>query len=579
VIRRWGAIRSTSQGGRLGRIVSRFLIGLLVAGCTVGADRSPVESPPGTGQDAPRAPKRIVTAIMGEPSVTVSEIALNNPPGTTSVEQLVSAGLTGIDGQGNLLAQLAREVPSIENGLWRLHPDGRMETEWRLRPDAAWHDGTPVTADDVLFTGRAIQDKELRIPSDLMYEAIDSIEAIEGGVLARWKKPHIEADRLFSLWLMPRHILERPYLDDKATFTEVRYWTHEFIGAGPFRIRDWATGSHIMLDAYDRYVLGRPKIDQIEVRFIPDSNTLLANILANQVELTMGRGLSVEQALHARPRWPQGRMELTITNWIAIFPQYVDPHPAAVADARFRRALLHAIDRQEIVESLLEGVVPIAHNVVDPDQPEFAAIQASVFKYEYDPRRAVRMLDELGFARDAEGMLLDSTGQRQSVEIRQAGGDSTREKVVLSTGAYWQRVGIASEPHFVPRQRQQEREYRATFPAFELVQQPNDIRGLRNLHSSQAPLATNNFVGQNRPRYQNPQYDALLERYLTTIPRNERTQVLAQISRHLTEELVVIGLYYGSETTMIGNRLRNVSAAKARTSTGAWNAHVWDVDG
>jgi peptide/nickel transport system substrate-binding protein len=358
---------------------------------------------------------------------------------------------------------------------------------------------------------------------------------------------------------------------------ELRYWREEFVGAGPYKVREWVPGSHLLLEANDRYLLGRPRVDQIEIRLIPDANTLLANVLAGQIELTLGRSLSLEQGLQVRAQWTEGHLETTVSNWITIFPQYLDPDPPIVADVRFRRALLHAIDRQEIVDSLLGGAVPIAHSMIDPGQPEYAAVQARIVSYDYDPRTAAQMVEELGYARGADGLLADGTGQRLSVEIRQAGGDSTRQKVLLSVGDYWRRIGVGMEPHFVSPQRQQDRQYRATFPSFELVQNPNYLRGLTNLHSSQAPLPTNNFSGSNRSRYRDAEFDALYDRFVSTIPRDERLQVLGQITYHLTDRLVLMGLYYGTEITIIGNHLQHVQAAKVRGTTQAWNAHEWDL--
>ena len=69
---------------------------------------------------------------------------------------------------------------------------------------------------------------------------------------------------------LPKHLLERPYLDDKAGFLEHPYWNQEFVGTGPFKLREWVKGSVVSLVANEEYVLGRPKIDEVEVRFIAD---------------------------------------------------------------------------------------------------------------------------------------------------------------------------------------------------------------------------------------------------------------------------------------------------------------------
>lgn len=529
-------------------------------------------------------PKRIVAAIQGDPHTVYQQL---NPAsrvrGIDAIETLVAAGLTAPDGErGALFAQLAEEVPSIENGLWKLFPDGRMETTWRIRPGAQWHDGTPFTSDDLVFTGMVVQDPELPIFGNNAYDLIEEIAAPDSRtIIVRWKQPFIEADTLFSYTRavpFPRHLLETAYLESKATFTDHVYWSTEYVGTGPFKLRDWFPGSHLVVEAYDRYVLGRPKIDLVEIRFIPDANTLAANLMSGVVELTLGRSISGEQALQVRDQWRDGRLELAYENWIALYPQFINANPPVVTDVRFRRALLHATDRQQMVDVLMGGLSAVAHSWLRPGQPEYREIEERmVVRYEYDPRRAAQMIEGIGYTKAPDGFYRDSAGQRLSVEARTTVGDDLREKMLLTIVDEWQRVGVATEPVLVPRQLAADLEYRATFPAFELVRQPNDVRGTRSLHSRYTPLPENNFrVTGNRTRYQNPELDALTDRYFMTIPIRERMEVMGQIVHHLSDRVVIMGMVYNASVTLVSNRLLNVGPGREGATQG-WNAHLWDV--
>src|SRR5436190_2061260 len=106
--------------------------------------------------ERPAAPKRIVVAIQGEPFTLSGQV--NTAAGSSTVrgvdelEQLVHVGMATADNQGGLKAQLAEAVPTVENGLWKVQNDGRMETTWKIRPNARWQDGTAVTAHDFTFT-------------------------------------------------------------------------------------------------------------------------------------------------------------------------------------------------------------------------------------------------------------------------------------------------------------------------------------------------------------------------------------------------------------------------------------------
>jgi ABC-type transport system substrate-binding protein len=82
--------------------------------------------------------------------------------GASHMVRLASSGLTWTNDQGARVPQLADAVPTAENGLWKVLPDGRMETTWTIRSGAAWHDGTPVTSDDLAFTALVQQDPDLR---------------------------------------------------------------------------------------------------------------------------------------------------------------------------------------------------------------------------------------------------------------------------------------------------------------------------------------------------------------------------------------------------------------------------------
>jgi len=522
---------------------------------------------------------------MGDPSGlsnTIDRAGAGGTPGLDALEELVNAGLSQWDAGGVLQARLGESVPSLENGLWKVSADGRMETTWRIRPGVQWHDGAALTGDDLVFTVMVGRDRDLPALGNAAYDAVERVEAIDSRtVTVHWRRPFVQADTMFTTSLalpLPRHLLERSYVEDKANFIQAPYWSQEFAGTGPYKMREWTRSSHMVLVANAAYVLGRPRVDEIEVKFIQDPNALIANILAGEVELNLGRGLSLEQGTGVRDQWRDGKLAVRLSSWIAAYPQFLNPSPPIVADARFRRALLHAIDRQQMVDSIQFGQSAIAHSYVGPSEPEYRDIERSIVRYEYDVRRATELIEGLGYVRAADGAFGDGTGQRLALEIRTTGGDDFQEKSMLSVADYWQRAGIQMDPVVVPRQRATDREYRANFPGFELVRQPNTLSpdALTRMHGAEASLPENNYRGSNRMRYRSPELDGLIDRFYVTIPRQERTQTLAQIVQHMTDQVVPVGIYYNTDISMIANRLLNV-APGAQGSSAAWNAHEWDV--
>ena len=143
--------------------------------------------------------------------------------------------------------------------------------------------------------------------------AITGVDVVDSrSVVVHWSAAVINADVVFGvgetpnatlIHILPRHILEARYLEDRASFTELSYWSGELVGTGAFRLKELARGTYVLLEANPAYVMGRPKIDELEVRFIPDSATVVANLLAGAVEVTMGRSLSLEQGVTLRDQW------------------------------------------------------------------------------------------------------------------------------------------------------------------------------------------------------------------------------------------------------------------------------------
>lgn len=255
-------------------LVALVLI-LTAVGCAPPATPTGgIEGPQGRSTSGP---KRVTAGIPATPPILYNALNVGGVGGQGSaLQDLVHVGLSAHDPQSNLHPRLAEVVPSLENGLWRLLPDGRMETTWRIRSEAQWHDGTPFTSADAAFTLQVVGDRELPALSHVAYASIEGVDTPDTRtVTVRWSKPYIEADRLFTASLaapMPRHLLERPLAESKATFLDLPYWGPEFVGTGPFRVREFERGSHLLVDMnaemdalVDRYFVTVPKAERNQV--------------------------------------------------------------------------------------------------------------------------------------------------------------------------------------------------------------------------------------------------------------------------------------------------------------------------
>jgi hypothetical protein len=121
-------------------------------------------------------------------------------------------------------------------------------------------------------------------------------------------------------------------------------------------------------------------------------------------------------------------------------------------------------------------------------------------------------------------------------------------------------------------QRLTDFEYRNTMPGVEVVRYGSGADRVDQLHGSKAPLPETRFSGTNRSRYINAEFDGLIDRYFATIQWSPRMQALGQVVRHISEQLVVMGMIYDVAPILIGNQLENVA-----TPNPTWNIQQWDL--
>jgi peptide/nickel transport system substrate-binding protein len=242
-------------------------------------------------------------------------------------------------------------------------------------------------------------------------------------------------------------------------------------------------------------------------------------------------------------------------------------------DVRFRRAMLHAIDRQQITDTLQHGYSAVAHSPLIPNDPDGKEVEGSVVRYAFEPARSRQLIEEVGFVRGPDGLYQDRSGQKLVVKI-QTTIDDLRQKTMEVIGDYWKEIGVTYEGVVIPRQSSSDRQLRSEFASFDFTRQPPDPT---RYHGNQTPLAENNYRGSNRTRYRNAEFDALLDRYVLTIPRPERMQVLGQIVQHMTDQLVILGVFYTVKAVLVSNRVTSMKLPDTDVALQTWNAHEWDI--
>jgi peptide/nickel transport system substrate-binding protein len=567
---------------RTSRAVFLVLAALLVCtACGSGPARPAPETSPATDDQ-----QTLIIAIRVEPNALTTKVLQSAGNLTLDATRgLFNANLVATDGGGAPLPHLAEELPTLHTDSWRVVADGRMETTYRLKPGLTWHDGTPLSARDFAFAWRVYATPELGVaaaPPESMIEAIDTPD--DRTVAIQWRQPFPDAgllDRSFPP--LPRHLLEEAYetrSPSGESFVSQPFWSSGYVGLGPYRVRDWEPGTAIDADAFPGYVLGRPRIERIRLVFINDPNTVVANLLSGAAQLTFDDAIRFEQGAVLRREWADG-----VRGAVFWYPQQVRytevqlkpdlVQPVALTDLRVRRALAHAVDKQSLVDGLLDGVGTPADTIVSPRVDYFDALNRAISTYPYDVRETERLMGEAGLAKKGDGFYADAAGERLAPEIRvRASAHNQAEMAIMADG--WSRAGIAASSYVIPAAQSLDSRVLATFPGLSTTSRPAEEAQLVNLTTSQIPSAENRWSGSNRGGWSNPEYDRLAEAFATTLDRAERNQQVIQMMRIFNDDVPGIYLYYNEQVVAMLTPLRG-PAPIATSSVLTWNVHLWEL--
>jgi peptide/nickel transport system substrate-binding protein len=247
----------------------------------------------------------------------------------------------------------------------------------------------------------------------------------------------------------------------------------------------------------------------------------------------------------------------------------LNPTPAIVSNVQFRKALWYALNRPEMASALTAGLGVVANTGVTTE-PIYKDIDTAAAQYPYDPRQSIQIIEGLGYKKGADAIYQDASGTPLKVEIRSTDKD-VNVKSMLAIATYWQQVGVATDQVAIPAARQADLEYRATFPAFDTGGTFGMVGSLNSLNKSEMRLPTNGYQGTNRGNYANSDLENMVNQYYVTIPIGPRFDLLKQIYHTITDQVVVIYMYYDVDPVAVGNRLQNVSAAYFG------NVQAWDV--
>jgi len=399
----------------------------------------------------PTAPKILTIGIQGELPDFYGFGGIRGR-GITEVPPIALDTLVVQNAGGEWHPLLAAEQLSFELGTWRVNPDGSMDTSWKIRPNVKWHDGTPFTAADMVFTVAVRKDPDVGARNFGRLDLVASATAPDPLTFAiHWSAPYVDANQALDLEPMPSHLLEDTYVDQKEQFANSPFLSTQFVGQGPYQLLEWQRGSHMVFTRFEDYYQGRPPLDRVIVRSLGDPNTMVASILAGAVDY-LPTGVGIDAAVDVQRQWAGTgnvvRFDLAQTFQhveVQFRPEVARPREG-LTNLTVRRALYHAIDRQAMTEVATLGLGPVADSWIPPNSGLRAALEPLIPRYGYDQSRAMQLLAGVGWVRGADGTLVHST----SGERFETGLMGTPQLMSIVAGQ-WKEIGVqASEAVMSP---------------------------------------------------------------------------------------------------------------------------------
>jgi peptide/nickel transport system substrate-binding protein len=393
--------------------------------------------------------------------------------------------------------------------------------EFQIRDDVTFHDGSKLTADDVAFSINRIIDPNLKSPQLSQFNQISMAEALDATkvrVTTKSAYPALMA-QLVKLSIVPKAYVEK--VGDQE-------FNLKPMGSGPYKLVEWRKGVETELAAYADYWRGTPPFPSVLFRAVPDVSTRIADLRTGRADLI--RDVPPDQA--ASIEGGSGTQLLSgATERVGYL--YINAQSGPTADVRVRKAIAHAIDRQILIDALLEGyAAPI--NIIGAE-PIFG-YAPDVTGYDYDPEKAAALIKEAGAEGATVEFLTSPAYNRALVEAIQQMVSEVGLNVEIST---------SDQASFLMR-RQGEAANAGGLAVGAWSCACQDADGIIY------PLFRSGSIWA---KYENEAYDALVDAARSTLDEDERKDLYKQAYEILREDVPGIGLYqvyalYGASTNL-----------------------------
>jgi peptide/nickel transport system substrate-binding protein len=489
-----------------------------------------------------------VEAVLGEVSRLNPVLDLYSQT-DRDINRLIYSGLVRFDDRG---------APRPDLATWTVSADATLYT-FTLREEATWHDGEPVTADDVVYTYSKLQDPDYPGPPDLheTWRQINIIRLDEHVVQFQLPEPFAPFLDYVSVGLLPDHLLRGVSIGDLIDHP----YNLQPIGTGPFRFESFLTEDEriigVNLVAFQQYYAERPFLERVEFRLYDEPEAALEDYLAGEIQAISQVTPDILDTVLDLPNLNLHSSRTPDLSLVFLNTQH--PEKTFLADKRFRQALVLAVNRQWIINQVLggQGVMPVG-----PIPPGNWAHDDNLVSLPFDPDRAGAMLDELGWELPAGATIGEPEYVRTQEEVELTlellhPDEPESTKVAELLRLSWESLGVRVSLVAVPatdllEEHLQPRAYEAALTEIHFSRYP-DPDPYPFWHDSQAE------AGQNYSGLSDRNISIWLEQARITPDFTRRADLYRSFQFRFIDQAPAVLLFYRVHNYAIDDSVRGVS--------------------
>ncbi|WP_416145233.1 ABC transporter substrate-binding protein [Planococcus koreensis] len=509
---------------------------VLLAACSYGGDSSSQGSS-GEGEPAaegePQKGGKISIPIVADP--TFNPWHPNAYAESNVINRVLFSGLTQTGEDLQPIPDLAED--------WETSED-ELEWTFNLRDDVLWHDGEQFTADDVAFTfNEIVLNEELGSNNTSYFQKLKEVQVVDDYTVKFMLESPVAALPAylsFNTEIIPQHIFEGQDPWELTSFNK-----ENPVGTGAFKLKSYTSGQNVVLERNDDFYGDIALLDEVEYKVLADANTHVAQLLSGELSIFALDDLAAIDRIESAENVTIEARETPRFFWI-IANQEVEKYQ----DVRVRQAILHSIDRQNIIDTVLKGYATIADAGIAPALKDYYT--DDVTRYDYDPERAKELLAEAGWEdTDGDG-IVDKDGEPFTIDF-EIGIQGDLEAISQMVQQYLVKTGFdvnlnAMEWNSMIQEVVVNRDYEMSLNWWRYPADPD----------LSAYMHSNSIAGNNITAYQNPELDALLDAGAQTSDVEERKEIYIEAQKFMAEELPYIFLWYPQEAQVRASNLKGV---------------------